>query len=734
MKKHTVLFVFLIAIVSLAVVLPGSEPEKTETRKKAKNTDSALVENGDAAGSYGVTLDEVEKLPLARDPMQLLNLVPGVSVFAPGTQAANGAGTIPLVMGGGSGPESTRFTLDGLDVTSALTDGTAQAVPPWQAIEEIQVNMGGAAIDMPSPGVQLNMVSKRGGDQFRGGAFFGLAPFGFSKSPSAEMETSGLVYPKTNSLWELEVHYGGPIVKDKIWFFASGGGRGESQRSEADLDHGRNTWGGFAKFDYEFGLAKGDISGNVTLILDRSQQAGVSYLSPAQQDADSLWARKRPGFALQGTSLFELGDLSGQLRLTISKAKDSLVPAGSEINSATNHSEGSEWTYFPLQDTMSGSAVDYSGGRGAIDLGLDGNYFLEGVLGGDHEIRFGVDYFTANTTTQTLSPNQRVSYVYPDNPQNNYLRLDPDSLFDAGFRRISFYLQDTVTFGKLTASVGIRYDKESASLNEVRLPAYTWYEPGTPYHGQPIFPDAFPESTIHDFDLPGGWSLLSPRLGATYDFSGDGRTVLRASLGRYLADGTNKTPFNYFPSRSGYVHWNDLNGDQLPQFAEIGTELFAMPYMYGHECPVTGMLPTYYSEDYSAPRLDELTLGLERALLDDVALSFTGFYKRKHNLAFDVGSDGRLHPVRTGVLADGSLETKANWEQTRTIEVGGEPVMVYERKELPSGWYYHNLDKAYDRYLGLQLMLNKKLSNRWQGTLSFTWQDWKRYRFEEETL
>jgi hypothetical protein len=594
--------------------------------------------------------------------------------------------------------------------------------------------LGGAAIDMATPGVQLNFISKRGGDQFRGGAYFGLAPFGLSKSPSAEMTTSGWVYPKTNSLWDLEGHLGGPILKDRIWFFSSLAARGESRRSEADLDHANSTWSGVAKFDYEFGLPKGDLSGSVTLLLDRNRQNGVSYLAPGQQDADSLWQRRRPGFALSGTALYEFNNLTGQLRLNTSRAKDELVPGGAEINSATNHSEGNEWLTFLPQGNMTGSAIDYSGQRQSSDFALDGNYFLEGVLGGDHEIRFGVDYFTANTTTQSLFPNQRASYIDVDDPTRSYIRLDPDSIFDTGFRRTAFYLQDTVTFGKLTASLGIRFDKESAHVNSVRLPAFTWYEPGSPHHGAPLFPNAFPELTIKDFDLPSGWSLLSPRLGVTYDFAGDGRTVLRGSFGRYLADGTRKSSFNYFPARSGYVRWNDANGDKLPQFAEIGSDLFAVPYQYGQECPTTGLAPSGYDKDYSAPRLDELTVGLERELLADLSASLTAYYKRKSNLAFDIGSDGRLQPVRTGILADGSLETKANWKQTGTIEVGGEPVMVYERLQLPVGWYYHNLEQAYDRYLGLQLMLNKRLAKGWQGYFAFTWQDWKRYRFEDETL
>jgi hypothetical protein len=66
--------------------------------------------------------------------------------------------------------------------------------------------------------------------------------------------------------------------------------------------------------------------------------------------------------------------------------------------------------------------------------------------------------------------------------------------------------------------------------------------------------------------------------------------------------------------------------------------------------------------------------------------------------------------------------------------VGGTQVPTWEQDDTGIGNYYYNLDKAYDTYLGLQVAMTKKLSNRWMANFSFTWQDWKRKRFPEETL
>jgi len=138
--------------------------------------------------------------------------------------------------------------------------------------------------------------------------------------------------------------------------------------------------------------------------------------------------------------------------------------------------------------------------------------------------------------------------------------------------------------------------------------------------------------------------------------------------------------------------------------------------------------------DYNTPLLDEVTLVFEKLIADDFAASITGFYKKKTNLAKHYNTRGRVVSVSKGIMANGSLETKANWEQTGTIIVGGTTVPVYDQIEYPVGTYFYNLDKAYQEYIGGQFRLTKKLSHKWMADFSVTVSDWKLHLFEEETL
>jgi hypothetical protein len=189
---------------------------------------------------------------------------------------------------------------------------------------------------------------------------------------------------------------------------------------------------------------------------------------------------------------------------------------------------------------------------------------------------------------------------------------------------------------------------------------------------------------------------------------------------------------NYVPYRYGWAHWTDANSDETAQYYEVSDLYFTDPFVQLD--PETGLNRIEYADDFNTPYLDELTVVFEKALTDDLAVSLTGFYKKRHNLAYDVNSRGEANAITKGMMADGSLETKDNWHQIEDTIVGGTHVPTFEQIETPIGNYYYNLEKAYQKYIALQVAVNKKLSNNWMADFSFTWQDWKRKLFEEETL
>ncbi len=121
-----------------------------------------------------------------------------------------------------------------------------------------------------------------------------------------------------------------------------------------------------------------------------------------------------------------------------------------------------------------------------------------------------------------------------------------------------------------------------------------------------------------------------------------------------------------------------------------------------------------FDPDYNSPLLDELTLSYEKELIPDLATRVEFFYKRRHHQNWIRKMD-----------IDGTLETEDNYYVAGQDETTGYD--YYGRHEFFPYQYMTNHDKAFDRYLAGQLVVSKRLSNKWMLNGSFTWSDWIRH-------
>jgi hypothetical protein len=679
--------------------------------------------------NVGVNVDKefVESIPTSRNPWTVLAALPGVMVDRVDVGGADSGQQSNFIAGGGD-TDDTTWNIDGANITDPSAIGSSPAYLNINTYQELQVTLGSTDITAQTGGIQLNFVTKRAGNRTSGDFHLYVEDekWEMKQDPTDYMTRTGLVVPGVERLYQYGVNLGGPIVKDKVWWFGSWAIQDIHKRTEANMEDATWLVSGYAKLNFQLGNTSGDFH----LAHDAKLKWGRTALSPSQQDNGSLWDQDGPGYVVYGGLSHVFGELMLNAKAVYTDGGFQLDPRGSTQNMANGHEEGNDFKIIDGGARYESSTSDYITNRNSLDASLDGNYFLEGALGGDHEIRFGVDYFTADTTSQSLQPNQRIVYIYRDDPSSNYLGIYPDYIFDVGFKRISAYIQDTITWGKLTASIGIRYDKESGNVNALTQPYYTWYEPGSPHHNERMFADLIPALSLKEYDAPSSWNLVSPRISLTYDITGDGKNVVKLSAGRYMSQSGNSIASTFIPYRWGAAAWTDTNGDEKPQYGEVGDIFYDVPLKSVD--PVTGMNRVTFDPDYNSPYLDELTLTFEKAITDDLALSLTGFYKKRSNISQDVNSRGEIGNVTKGMMPDGSIEKKSNWEYTGTTRVGGTDVPTYERIVNSIGDYYYNKEKAYDRYMAMQFQLIKKLSNNWMGNVSFTYQDWKHFRFEDE--
>jgi len=703
--------------VSLNILMETS-PLKEEVVVNQKVT---TIDTRKTTVGVNVSKTMVDSLPTARNPWTVLSAVPGVMIDRVDVGGAD-SGQQSTFFANGGDQNDTTWNVDGANITDPSAIGSAPAYLNINSYSELQVTVGSNDITAQTGGVQLNFVTKRAGNKTSGDFHLYVEDksWEMTQTPTTYMVNNGLVIPGISRLYQYGVNLGGPIIKDKLWWFGSYAIQDIHKRTETNTEDATLITSAYAKANFQLGNTTGDFH----FSWDGKSKWGRTTLSPSQQDTGSLWDQSGPSKLFFAGFSHVVGELMLNLKGVRAVSGFHLDPRGSAVDPTTGHEIGSEMLNLDGWSGLAGSNQDYFTNRKSTDISFDGNYFLEGALGGDHEIKFGVDYFNATTTTQTLTPNERMTYVY-DNPANDYVAIYPDYKLDVNFKRISAYLQDNMSFGKLNVNFGLRYDKEQGRVNNLTQPGFTWIDPNDPVNnGKAMYTDIITTLNIAQYKVPVSWRLLSPRLSLTYDITGDGKNVVKVSAGQYMSQSGNNMAANYIPLRYGYASWTDLNGDGRPQYNEMGSLFWTD--LFTRVDPVTGMNRVKYDSNYNTPKLDELTVSFEKAVVEDLAVSLTGFYKKRHNLAFDVNSRGENTAISKGYFADGSVETAANYVE---VKPG-----VYQQIKTPIGQYYYNYTKSYYTYLGLQAMMNKKLSNHWMANLSFTYQDFKRHLSKDDLV
>ena len=116
----------------------------------------------------------------------------------------------------------------------------------------------------------------------------------------------------------------------------------------------------------------------------------------------------------------------------------------------------------------------------------------------------------------------------------------------------------------------------------------------------------------------------------------------------------------------------------------------------------------------NAPLLDELTISYEREIFADFAARLEFFYKKQHKALWS-----------RGMFADGTVDSADNWSVAGT---GPETGATYYGRTVSTPYRYRtNYDQRYERYLAGQIVLKKRLSNKWMLDASFTYSDWKQF-------
>ena len=490
--------------------------------------------------------DTMRNLPSVRSYSYLLTAVPGLQTNNNNVNTGPVFAIFPIH--GGRGVES-RLTVDGLNISNPPGGNQpSNYVADIGNAQEVTMTTSGGLGESETAGLTINVVPKQGGNKQSGLLFVS----GFSQGMQASNYTSelaarGVLQPNpVYHVYDVNAAFGGPFIKDKLWYYFSVREQGQRQNT-LNLYYNQNA-GDPNAFTYAPDLSRPAYSDrtweNYTprITWQATQRNKFSFVwdeqpicrkctgatsfsgSPSpttSPEADGLgeynpqrvqqarWTAPVTNRLLLeagiGTSYYQWGNRERDPNPTESLAR--IVNIGQVFVPATA-------TTPAVTGTMTYRSQNWMIAQtNGINWTASASYVT-----GSHSMKFGYQGYWWRDDRELHVNTQNVQYTFIGGVPSSITEYVSPYNVDARAMEASLYAQDQWTFQRLTLQGALRWDRP-----------WSWFpqqvEPKTRF---------FPGTTFSSADGVTGYNDITPRLGAAYDLLGTGKTALKVNVGKYL--------------------------------------------------------------------------------------------------------------------------------------------------------------------------------------------------------
>jgi len=502
-----------------------------------------------------VTLDNetMRNLPAVRSYSYVLTAVPGIQSNI--TDVNTGPVFAIFPVHGGRGVES-RLTVEGMNISNP--PGGNQ--PPNYTADignatEVTVQTAGGLGENETGGVQMNIVPKQGGNTMSGlVAGSGFSGGMQSNNYSQDLISRGAGTPNpTYHVYDVSAGVGGPIKKDKLWYFMNVREQG-SRRNILNVYYNNNA-GNANAFLYAPDFSRPGL-------FDRQWEnytPRITWQASSKNKFSFSWDEQPVCRTCTGTA-----SLSGSPSPTTAPEADGhgefspqRIQTGRWTNPLTSRllleaGVGNTYYYWggkeldpnPTRDlvriTDTATIINPQGSVGPmtyrsqswLNNATDGaNWFFNtSYVTGAHSLKFGYQGNYWADDREIHANTQNLAYTFTggrfDTATGAFIPSRPSSITEyanpyfnnARAMMVSFFAQDQWTMNRLTLQGAIRYDQPWSWFPAVTQPKSTF----------------FPGVSFDRADGVTGYKDFTPRFGAAYDVFGTGKTAVRVSVGKYL--------------------------------------------------------------------------------------------------------------------------------------------------------------------------------------------------------
>jgi hypothetical protein len=557
-----------------------------------------------------VLADEViQSIPATRAAGALLNATPGINVgdagaaLSPTMTAFNArSSTINSTFVAGEG----RYAVDGFPLTAARSGGFSSYVYDTPNAQEVAITVGGGLGESDIGGPVMNIIPRSGGNLFRGDAFLNLAG-DWSRGDNLTSDIQALnpnlrQTPGIISAYDTSVSIGGPITRDRLWFYGSF--RDLSTQTAMDGIFANANTGDASRWDWVGAPTEARLVQDRRMIIGRvTGQFGlhrVRFNSEYQHRCEGTPLRvDTQGCHNRGDDWIGLGNNANPIQMspeatstaargyfdvpfyvnqgtwTMTASNKLLLEAGynrfgyqpifgqpppdgvtnlisvTEQSNAINPATGQR--YAPVANYRYRSVESWGPAQASTDDIVSSASYVTGA----HNAKIGYQYRRLDILDKDVANQAQLGYRFNQGVPNAVSYYLPDFGRRTVTQQHGFYVQDSWTMGRVTLQGALRYDRATSfAPSELNGTTNTSF-----LNPAPITIEKTPGvDAFHD---------LSPRAAVAWDVFGSGRTALKFNWGRYLAYAANDPP--YTSTNPGFTvvrnvqnrGWTDANNNKV---------------------------------------------------------------------------------------------------------------------------------------------------------------------------
>jgi hypothetical protein len=527
---------------------------------------SPVVDTQNVVQQKVITRQMLDAVPTSRSNYAALTPGASRSTDVGGSNGTDSGATFTIH---GSRGADVRRLIDGMRWNSmeAANAGTGFYFDPTGA-EEIAIQLGGNSPEFELGGVQVNLVPKAGSNRYNGYFYAGYTNNSLnSTAVPDDLKARGLpTIGAVDYVYDYSGSLGGPIMKDKLWFFSAQRWWGNSSFVPNDY-YNVNT----AAWLYVPDLTRPAVNDNsnrhhnarFSWQIDQRNKLNLSWdledncvchgalTAAAAPEGTYRWNFGPPNYILQGTwshphtnkLLFEGGATS--LIFQYVGLPTETLPEGaanqiSVLDVSKNFRYRSNGGFYNF-GTYGHKVTDQSNQRFAVSY-----------VTGTHNFKAGIQTMEGWRRHEQAPPGSLEYYFNGATPLQIIQYATPNIEKERLKMNLGLFAQDQWTIRKLTLNLGLRYDYLNAFAEATNLP------PG-PFVPARNFPAVY--------CLP-CWNDINPRVGAAYDLFGNGKTAIKGALGRYVAGQAVDIASALHPVNASVYsvsrNWTDANHDYHP--------------------------------------------------------------------------------------------------------------------------------------------------------------------------